>query len=70
MRIVGGQHPPAAVVAVRRQRDAVGVGARADLVVLDRDPFAAPAEEIASARVARTYVGGELVYDADAARDL
>ena len=40
-------------------------GYHADLVVLDRDPFAAPAEEIAQARVTRTYVGGELVFHAD-----
>ncbi|MGW4098951.1 amidohydrolase [Mycobacterium sp. NPDC004974] len=37
-------------------------GYLADLVVLDRDPFALPAEEIAQTRVARTYVDGELVY--------
>jgi predicted amidohydrolase YtcJ len=40
------------------------VGARADLVVLDRDPFAGPAEEIGEARVVATYVGGEPVYNA------
>ncbi|CCK25459.1 metal-dependent glycoprotease [Streptomyces davaonensis JCM 4913] len=39
-------------------------GALADLVVLDRDPFAAPPEEIAAARVALTFVGGERVYAA------
>ncbi|MFJ9950358.1 amidohydrolase [Kitasatospora sp. NPDC091207] len=38
------------------------VGNLADLVVLDRDFFAAPAEEIAETRVERTYVGGALVY--------
>ncbi|WP_017236552.1 amidohydrolase [Streptomyces sp. SS] len=37
-------------------------GHLADLVVLDRDILTAPAEEIAEARVERTYVGGELVY--------
>ncbi len=37
-------------------------GALADLVVLDRDPFAHPADEIAAARVRTTYVGGEVVY--------
>lgn len=40
-------------------------GLRADLVVLDRDPFAGPAEEIASARVRRTYIDGACVYSAD-----
>ncbi|BAU81640.1 metal-dependent glycoprotease [Streptomyces laurentii] len=37
-------------------------GNLADLVVLDRDILTAPAEEIAQARVERTYVGGRLVY--------
>ncbi|MER6102662.1 amidohydrolase [Streptomyces sp. NPDC001832] len=36
----------------------------ADLVVLDRDIFTAPPEEIAEARVLRTYVGGTLVHAA------
>ena len=39
------------------------VGAAADLVVLDRDPFAAPPEEIGAARVVSTWVDGELVHD-------
>ncbi|MFJ5710630.1 MULTISPECIES: amidohydrolase [unclassified Streptomyces] len=39
-------------------------GHLADLVVLDRDILAAPADEIAEARVERTYVGGRLVYEA------
>ncbi|MGW1002551.1 amidohydrolase [Streptomyces sp. NPDC002520] len=43
----------------------VAAGALADLVVLDRDPFAGPAEAIAQTRVALTYVGGERVYAAD-----
>ena len=42
----------------------VTAGALADLVVLDRDPFAAPPEEIAQTRVALTYVGGAEVYAA------
>ncbi|GAA1159195.1 hypothetical protein F4556_001683 [Kitasatospora gansuensis] len=37
-------------------------GLLADLVVLDRDVFARPADEIAEARVERTYVGGQLVH--------
>ncbi|GHJ96986.1 amidohydrolase [Streptomyces sp. NE5-10] len=37
-------------------------GNLADLVVLDRDILAAPADEIAEARVERTYVGGALVH--------
>jgi predicted amidohydrolase YtcJ len=43
---------------------AVEVGKLADLVVLDRDPFAGPPEEIASASVEFTYVGGERVFAA------
>ncbi|MFI1287621.1 amidohydrolase [Streptomyces sp. NPDC020792] len=39
-------------------------GHLADLVVLDRDIFTAPAEEIHTARVLRTYVGGALVHSA------
>ncbi|MEV0671096.1 amidohydrolase [Mycobacterium sp. NPDC050441] len=37
-------------------------GYLADLVVLDRDPFALPAEEITLTRAERTYVDGALVY--------
>ncbi|MCO8277969.1 amidohydrolase [Actinoplanes sp. TRM 88003] len=37
-------------------------GFQADLVVLDRDLFAAPAEEIGDAAVALTYVAGSRVY--------
>ncbi|MFD3945364.1 amidohydrolase [Streptomyces sp. NPDC058579] len=39
-------------------------GMLADLVVLDRDIFTAPPEEIAEARVHSTYVGGTRVYSA------
>jgi predicted amidohydrolase YtcJ len=37
-------------------------GAAADLVVLDRDPFALPPEEIASAKVLSTWIDGALVH--------
>ncbi|MFI6897314.1 amidohydrolase [Streptomyces sp. NPDC050256] len=40
----------------------IRAGALADLVVLDRDPYAAPPEEIAGTRVLATYVGGRRVY--------
>ncbi|MFE7633411.1 amidohydrolase [Kitasatospora sp. NPDC057518] len=43
----------------------LAVGRLADLVVLDRDILTGPPEEIAQARVERTYVGGELVHAAD-----
>ncbi|MEV7982461.1 amidohydrolase [Streptomyces sp. NPDC086519] len=45
----------------------VAVGALADLVVLDRDPFTAPPEHIADTQVAHTYVGGARVYSAEEA---
>ncbi|WP_329212740.1 amidohydrolase [Streptomyces sp. NBC_00683] len=41
-------------------------GALADLVVLDRDPYANPSEEIGGTRVLRTYVGGRKVHDSEA----
>ncbi|MEW2295012.1 amidohydrolase [Streptomyces sp. NPDC006743] len=40
-------------------------GALADLVVLDRDPFAGPPEEIADTKVRETYVGGVRVFAAE-----
>jgi predicted amidohydrolase YtcJ len=46
---------------------AVAPGYLADLVVLDRDPFAGPPGEIASAAVALTYVEGQQVYAAPTA---
>ncbi|MER5408611.1 amidohydrolase [Streptomyces sp. NPDC002769] len=39
-------------------------GSLADLVVLDRDPYAGPPEEIGTTGVALTYVGGERVHEA------
>ena len=41
-------------------------GKLADLIVLDRDPFAGPANEIAYTNVLATYVQGEPVYTAPA----
>lgn len=38
-------------------------GSLADLMVLDRDPFTAPAEELAQTGVDATLLGGELVHD-------
>jgi predicted amidohydrolase YtcJ len=42
----------------------IEVGKLADLVVLDRDPFAGPPEEIALTRVLQTFVEGERVHGA------
>jgi predicted amidohydrolase YtcJ len=52
----------------RDLHDGAGVlrsGAAADLVVLDRDPFAGPAEEVAAARVVSTWIDGTPVYGGD-----
>jgi predicted amidohydrolase YtcJ len=49
----------------RDRTDGAGVlapGHAADLVVLDRDPFAGPAEEIGATGVASTWVGGRVVF--------
>ncbi|HQR25712.1 MAG TPA: amidohydrolase [Nocardioides sp.] len=49
-------------------RDDAGVlapGAVADLVVLDRDPFAGPVEEIGAARVVSTWVDGRPVHGSE-----
>ncbi|MBP5871730.1 amidohydrolase [Streptomyces scabiei] len=42
----------------------ITVGKAADLVVLDRDPFAGPPEDIAATRVLQTFVDGERVHAA------
>jgi predicted amidohydrolase YtcJ len=42
----------------------IAVGKSADLVVLDRDPFAGPPEEIAATRVLQTFVEGQRVHAA------
>jgi predicted amidohydrolase YtcJ len=43
----------------------IRAGALADLVVLDRDPYAGPQDEIGATRVEQTFVGGERVHAAD-----
>lgn len=42
----------------------IEVGKLADLAVLDRDPFAHPADEIGDTRTLQTFVGGQRVYAA------
>lgn len=44
----------------------IEVGKAGDIVILDRDIFAAPVSEIGSATVVYTIIGGEIVYDATA----
>ncbi len=43
----------------------IEVGTYADLAVLDRDPFAGPADQIGATRTLQTFVEGERVYAAD-----
>lgn len=43
----------------------IEVGKLADLALLDRDPFAGPADEIGATRVLQTFVEGTRVYAAD-----
>jgi predicted amidohydrolase YtcJ len=45
----------------------IEVGKAGDIVILDRDIFAAPVAEIGSATVVYTIIGGEIVYDASSA---
>ena len=49
-------------VCHRDAPDAWPPAREADLVVLDRDPFAGPAEEIGAARVVGTWVAGRRVH--------
>jgi predicted amidohydrolase YtcJ len=46
---------------------AIEPGMLADLIVVDRDPFAGPSGEIGDTTVLLTYVGGERVYSAESA---
>ncbi|KRB38472.1 amidohydrolase [Microbacterium sp. Root180] len=49
---------------LERTTGTIEVGKLADLVVLDRDPFAAPADEIGATRVLQTFIEGDRVYAA------
>jgi predicted amidohydrolase YtcJ len=44
-------------------------GKLADLVVLDRDPFQVPPEELKDIQVLMTMVGGEIVYEREQGRE-
>lgn len=41
----------------------IEVGKYADLIVIDRDPYETPAEDLADTRVLATYLGGKLVFE-------
>ena len=53
---------PAAIVGLGRRLGRLAPGYAADLVVLDRDPFETPADELASIGVVATMVGGRWVH--------
>ncbi len=53
-----------AFVNHRDDTGTIEVGKFADLAVLDRDPFAHPADEIGDTRTLQTFVGGQRVYAA------
>jgi len=48
-----------------RDTGSLEVGKLADLVVLDRNFFDIPAEQIAEIKVLQTVVGGRVVYQSD-----
>ena len=52
------------VSRLERVTGTIAVGHRADLALLDRDPFAGPPEQIAASRVERTWVDGSPVHRA------
>jgi predicted amidohydrolase YtcJ len=51
-----------------RETGTIEVGKAADLVVLERDLFTVPAEEIGGVAVSRTLIAGRTVYDAGRSR--
>jgi hypothetical protein len=51
-------------VGMEEEVGSLAVGKRADFVIVDRDPFTAPAEDLWKIRVLRTVIDGETVYEA------
>ena len=54
---------PAIALQHADKTGSIQVGKFADLVVLDKDIFQLPTSEISSAKVSRTYLQGEVVFD-------
>ena len=55
----------AAQLGDRAEWGALEPGMRADFIVTERNPFQVPITEVHNTRVLRTYIDGELVYDAE-----
>jgi predicted amidohydrolase YtcJ len=53
---------PSAIIGLERRVGRLSPGSFADLVVLDRDPFETPPDELASIEVVATMVGGRWVH--------
>jgi predicted amidohydrolase YtcJ len=53
---------PSAILGLQRRQGRLSPGAFADLVVLDRDPFETPADELHAIEVVATMVGGRWVH--------
>lgn len=54
----------ASYMGLRDQVGSIAPGMHADMIVVERNPFKVPITEVHSTHVLRTYVDGELVYDA------
>ena len=59
-----------AAYSLRAEREvgSLEVGKLADMIVLDRNFFTIPAEDIANIKVLQTMVGGKIVYAAEGMR--
>ncbi len=52
----------------RFEHGSIEPGMRADLVILDRDPFAIPVTDLHQVKVLKTIIDGDVVYEREAAR--